>query len=743
MMLPLVCLLIGADSASLHGRVWTAGTRQPIEGADIAVRGLGFSIDTRSAPDGTFHLLALPEGAAQVIVRHETHDERLTQVTLRGSTNVDVYLKPARARGFETVVFGKKDERDVERRTLSHEEILKVPGGYGDPLRATQNLPGVARPPFGLGLLVLRGADPADAAYVIDGMNLGALYHFGALASVIPEPLIDQVNLYPGTFSARYGRATSGIVEVQTRPAELGTWRVKASLDLAQASLFVQAPIGERTSLVIAARRSYLDATLPAILPLVVRDAPTLLPAYTDYQARLTHRTERVGEFSLLFYGSHDALKLAQEESKTTGTLSPTELRYTNTFNALQPKWTWEVSKNLTQTLTLVGARASVEANTPQSSYARGDWQVGGREEIALKLGRSSTLAVGIDGFGGTYDFSSLLPLEPPARAFPSPVSLFPPLTRTLTQGASYDVAIYSEANVRAQRFTLSPGVRLAFIGSLSTMLQSLQPRVSARFNLMPSVQLKAGVGWYEKEPGGQGLIPGISGNWSVLQSTLQSSLGAEWQPLPWLSAEVTGYYAYMWRQPARSSALVSADAALQTPRAASQDQEGRTFGVQAIIRAKPYRGFSGFIAYTLSRSERISSQVPYWHPFDYDQPHLLTASASYKLPLDFQIGLRFRVTSGNPYTPVSRAPFDADTGGYQPIRAAHNSGRLPVFHQLDVRIDKAFVFDAWSLSLYVDVQNVYNARNVEFYQFAYDYRQTTPLFGLPILPVIGVVITY
>ncbi|MBW2458939.1 MAG: hypothetical protein JRI68_30855, partial [Deltaproteobacteria bacterium] len=75
----------------------------------------------------------------------------------------------------------------------------------------------------------------------------------------------------------------------------------------------------------------------------------------------------------------------------------------------------------------------------------------------------------------------------------------------------------------------------------------------------------------------------------------------------------------------------------------------------------------------------------------------------------------------------------------YTPIRfGADNSERLPMFHQLDIRIDKAWPFEAWKLSTYLDVQNVYNNRNVE--GISYDFRYSTRTFatGIPIIPSIG-----
>ena len=78
-------------------------------------------------------------------------------------------------------------------------------------------------------------------------------------------------------------------------------------------------------------------------------------------------------------------------------------------------------------------------------------------------------------------------------------------------------------------------------------------------------------------------------------------------------------------------------------------------------------------------------------------------------------------------------------TDSFVPLFGPVNSLRLPAFAQLDVRIDKVWVFDNWSLDLYLDVQNVTNTRSVEGTQYNYNYSQKGQFEGLPIVPILGV----
>ena len=93
---------------------------------------------------------------------------------------------------------------------------------------------------------------------------------------------------------------------------------------------------------------------------------------------------------------------------------------------------------------------------------------------------------------------------------------------------------------------------------------------------------------------------------------------------------------------------------------------------------------------------------------------------------------------TGDPYTPITGAIFDADNDIYVPIAGAFYSERLNPFWQLDLRFDKKWVFDKWILSAYLDIQNVTNHANIEAIRYSYNYAQTTTVQDLPFLPILG-----
>src|SRR5690606_34132183 len=133
-------------------------------------------------------------------------------------------------------------------------------------------------------------------------------------------------------------------------------------------------------------------------------------------------------------------------------------------------------------------------------------------------------------------------------------------------------------------------------------------------------------------------------------------------------------------------------------------DQEGHAYGLEAMLRMR-HEGFYGWLTYTLSRSERWTSDTEP-QVFGFDQTHLVNVVASYGVD-GWRFGLRFQLATGRPARTPLGARLDTDTGGYVGVFGPADD-RLPYTHQLDIRIDRDFDLGAVRGSVYLDVINVY-----------------------------------
>src|SRR5690606_20013730 len=190
-------------------------------------------------------------------------------------------------------------------------------------------------------------------------------------------------------------------------------------------------------------------------------------------------------------------------------------------------------------------------------------------------------------------------------------------------------------------------------------------------------------------------------------------------------------------------SRQVSRSAADNSAFVYANEGSGSVIGLETLLKYKPDERFFGWLAYTLSRSLRKDGPEFDERPFEWDQTHNLVILGSYRLGDGWEFGARFRLVSGGLETPVARPPslpaiYAAEAGSYVPLEGEEFSERLPLFHQLDIRLDKGSQFRTSRLSAYLDVQNVYNNAAVEATGYNYDFSQSTYQRGLPILPSIG-----
>ena len=304
-------------------------------------------------------------------------------------------------------------------------------------------------------------------------------------------------------------------------------------------------------------------------------------------------------------------------------------------------------------------------------------------------------------------------------------------------------------ADVHLGAFTLSPGVRYdAYLveGSrksprvgatpplgFSRLESAIAPRVAGRWQIAPRVAFTAAYGNYHQPPEPEDLSAVFGTPDLGLARATHVSAGESLRITDTLSADVVAFHKSMRDLVVRSR--------LPTPllaRALTQNGEGRSYGVQAILRQEMWKGFFGWVSYAISRSERRFEGDPDWRAFDFDQPHVLSVVASQEIGR-WAFGARFRYASGNPRTPVVGSAYDALRDRYDPLFGPQNAIRIPDFWQLDLRGERVFPLGrAARLSLYLDVQNVTNRKNAEEIVYSPSFRRRDTISGLPLLAVAG-----
>ena len=106
--------------------------------------------------------------------------------------------------------------KGVQRQVIEAEELRRIPGSFGDPVRALQSLPGVARPAGIEGDIVLRGAEASNTGFYFDEMPIPYVFHPFVGKSIVDPALVDDVEFYAGGMPSRFGEVLQGVVNIRT-----------------------------------------------------------------------------------------------------------------------------------------------------------------------------------------------------------------------------------------------------------------------------------------------------------------------------------------------------------------------------------------------------------------------------------------------------------------------------------------------------------------------------------------------
>jgi hypothetical protein len=744
---PLVLAMMIAPAIAVADRAVTGSvvddaTGIPVIGALVSIGGGEAATDDR----GQFRVREIAFGRLDVVVIADGYRAYF------GSARIGAVL----AIRLEAVTGTSELIRISGRRPtspplhLDSNAIRTQPGAGNDVLRALQSLPGVARTPFGLGGLALRGTAPRDTKVYLDEIEVPLLYHFGGVASFLPTAAVDEVTLEPGGASVRYGRGLGGVAVVTSRTGRGDRWRVGGELSLIHSGAIAEGPGPLKGTWLIGARRSYFDAILRATsLDLA------LVPRYGDAQLRWESGD---GRWMAIAFGSDDVLTLVRDPEDTGAggfdTSNVRSLRYTSRFARLGVRYRGVRGATLFEAMPSLGID-DVNARANHQGLDKGMH----RTTIPLSLRArvatpaiGGTLSVGVDGGWQRHSYD-MINTPPPTRLDPAPDMV---IHRNLSRWAA-DAGAWIEQSwfFRGDRLELRPGVRGDYFG-LSAQW-TLDPRLLLNIQLPRGITLTPSIGRYHEPPLVTDLDP-IFGDRVMLGSSatqiatmVKSIIGDDKE----LSATV--YYQDLRQLPV--DAITAA-----TPLSANGGQEsggllgisrelvdtqfgsytyreaigtGNAYGVELIARRNVGR-WIGWISYAYARAYRTNpARSDEQHPYVLDQPHSLTLVGSTALGR-WRIGGRFRYTTGNPYTPVAGAFMDSG-GDWVAVDGPVLSRRLPDFFQLDVRIDRMWKRSWGSLNLYIDLQNAVNRANAEGVTYNDDYTRQSYTRGLPIFPSIGV----
>lgn len=725
-----------ADPVILQGEVFENGTGDPILGAAVYVEG-NDGINATSDERGRF-TLTLPaagnytlgavavgfESATQIPV---TDDHLVHGLTRKIFLRRDFTIPPV-------VVRADRNPERVSKTVITGKELSEVPGAGGDPLKALQALPGIAVGTDASGEPAIRGSNPEDNAYYVDGVPVGYLFHVGGLVSVLPTNIVDDFNLYAAAFGPEYDDVTGAVIDVALRKPRTDRLGGKINISLIGADGLIEGPVAPHQSVLLSVRRSYFDLLL-GTLEDKKKGEKIVIPRYYDYQGKYIWEVNDANTLSVNMNGASDSVGFTFSENSDVAQREPILVGssfFKQSYHTQNIEWSsrptstavnkLHIGHMLTTQSSSVASAGTVDA-TFGTVFLQDQFRFEPAPNHVVTFGGNySNLDADLDldiididsGVGSVRPCFSCAPRKQYKKTIPVRSEL-----------------LFAKDRWRvAQDLTLIGGLHWTHDDYLDRTYT--EPRLAVEWDWTPRTLITAGWGKYNQFPRGEQVID-VFGNPNLqrLRAThsvlgLAQKLDAGWT---W---KLEGYYKTF-------DDLVASDPQFKYVNGAS----GKAHGVELLVKKDSPTLWSGWLSVTYSQSRRLVDASGESLPLDFDQPVIATGVLSYKSSADWSYGARWSYHTGNPYTPYE-ASTEKIPGSeiFKPNPGEVNSRRLPAYHRLDLRVDRHMVFNTWKVDGYVELINAYNRKNVSGYEYTYN-ANGEPLrkreYQLPFLPFIGV----
>jgi hypothetical protein len=588
----------------------------------------------------------------------------------------------------DVTVSGRRTE---PTHTITAAESRQLPGGFGDPFRSVDVLPGVAPVMSGLPYFYLRGAPPGNVAYYFDGVRIPLLYHFAAGPAVVHPAFIGNVEVYSGAYPARWGAASGGIVSGEgASPA--GLRRAQLGVRLVDAGAMLELPFaGERGTLMLGGRYSYTGLLLAVI-------EPDLRLRYWDYQARASYELDHSNRLELLWFGSADLFQ-ERASAPSSAPVSPTPAMPASetarreddfrteldlNFHRVDLRWDHHdqgydrrvaLTTGLDETRVddggaeaktwLLGARIEAEHYSDPTLT----WRYGG-EALGQRVAQDIEEGFGDPPRPGTVGCVDCMG-EVPVGMSPELRPNVGDRNYALGFGDRIDALLTAYTDVTWQFIrgaTLTPGLRADLYASGEAAVLAIEPRLRARFELWPRLAIVHALGVAHQMPSFELPVPGTNPNLKGgLQRAVQHSAGVETHIGATSFAGVT-LFQNLFFDFTDASAIPGDDAVRV---------DGRSYGVELLLRRTLAKRWGGIVSYTLSRSDRSSGRFS--GPASSDRTHVINGAITFSPGNHWLLGARSVLYTG---VPARRLVL-------QPFRRTHP------FWRVDWRVEKSWPGEA------------------------------------------------
>jgi hypothetical protein len=724
-----------AGAASLievDGRVFEKGSRKPLAQISVYVKeDQSAQIRATLTTDeyGRFEA-RLPAGAYHLIIAAMGYDKLEKKIEIEGSPLEDLklWLIPKVVNPYQIVVRQKKPSVEVSSQHLSGQEADQTAGSSRDVLTTIKNMPGVSSVTafngYGNGLII-RGSEQEESIVAIGDHSIPAYYHFGGFESILEPELVASIDYIAGGFSAEYGDALGGVVALNVRQPRSDRMGGYVNLSWMSASFLLEGPLGEKDSLAFGMKRGFLDYYVRQVEKVDEDNEDRIdyveYPAYYDATALYSHAIASDNRIKLIGIGSSDRLELIQDDDTVSERYSD-RTTYSNQFATLIGEWERQE-----------GGLKSVLS--PMATHYRLKVDQGERAYFKQRVNRFALSEKLIYHPNPTHRWSGGLRLtldnaDLDANYFAPPkegeisYDYYDQELRTDRQITLFYPAVFIMDQIQHGAWTLTPGLNASY--DTYNEHELVDPRLSLKYRLTSTTALKGATGLYSRRPGLDESVAPWGTRGLKPERSIHGVLGVEQRLSDNLFLDIQGYYKHL------DDLVVRIDDS--DPSRYANKGSGRVYGAEILLRHQMTDNFFGWFSYTYSVARRKDGPGEAERYFDNDITHNLKTVLNYKPSRYWSFGLRYEYASGRPYTDLLdvETVYDVDSDTYRPVYdGSINNKRLRPHHQLDLRIDKYWLFNHFILSTYIDVRNVFQSKNEIGIDYNIDYTDNEKVYSV------------
>lgn len=723
---------LAQDKVTLNGYVRDASNGEELLGVTIYIPALKAGTITN---DYGFYALTVPPGTYEIQVTYLGYKQLIQTLDLQSNMALNLNME-SDAQVMQEIVIEEKplDENVVSvqmsKNTVNMNQVRKLPALFGeiDIIKNVQMMPGVITAGEGTSTFFVRGGSADQNLLLIDEAPVYDPSHLFGLFSVFNADVIKDSELYKGGIPARFGGRLSSILEVRTKDGNNKEYDVAGGIGTLASRIAVEGPIvREKSSFIVSARRSYVDAFLR------LANEQNLVHFY-DVNAKVNWRANNKNRFFAAFYAGRDVFSFDDTFGFGWGNMTGT-FRWNHLFNDRLFSNTSLIVSNFDYKLELDDAVEGFQwiSNLQEYSF---------KNDLSYSLDTRNEISFGYHLTGRRFV---------PGRVSPTGSgSIFQTVDMQHMHALDHGLYVSNLQNV-TDRITLDYGVRLSIfqnIGPGSVFLYedpkdnidivrtdtlhydnwesiktfvNLEPRFALRYMLAPGQSIK------------------LSYNRMVQNTHLISAATAPvpfntWTPSnyylePQVADQVAaGYFrnfrdneyefsAELYYKDIRNVTDFADNAELFFNHDLSTEfRQGISWAYGAeFFLVKTQGRLTGSASYTWSKAMRKVEGVNRGKEFraNHDRRHVVNLQAAYDLNDKWVFGGTFTLSSGRPTTsPAGRYEY----GSYYPdVLTERNAYLLPVFHRLDLSVTLNPRKNAqrnWKGQWVFSVYNVYNRKN-------------------------------